>query len=238
VEPREFQTALGTIVLSGEFDGDRPIVVVIRGAYADAEMFAPLATVLPEARVLFGEIPGNRCPLLSEQTVEAYRAAYSEALATFDTPIIVCGLSLGGVIALGLTCRSTAILAIDPPLRPAESTVLQKVMRAAFKKSEDRFDRQFLEGVFLSGKEYMLPMSRIVCPTVVLAGDQIGPIPSVLSNRTLEELGRFPMVKTERVNGVGHSVWVGGSARIVEVLKQLLTIENDQKRPAGTNTRS
>ena len=235
LERREFQTTKGTVVLSGDFKGNRPIVVVIRGAYADAEMFAPLQTILLEARVLFGEIPGNRCPLLSEQSVEAYRVAYSEALSRLDGPVIVCGLSLGGVIALGLTCSTFAILAIDPPMRPAESVVLQKVMRTAFKKSEDEVDRKFLEEIFLSDNEYMPPASRLLCPTVVLAGDHVGTIPSVLSDGTFEELGRLPMVTTERVPGVGHSVWIGGSARIVEVLRKLSTIEHNQKRTAGTS---
>ena len=226
------------MVLSGDFEGDRPILVVIRGAYADAEMFAPLPHILPEARVLFGEIPGNRCPLLSEQSVEAYRAAYSEALSHLKAPIIVCGLSLGGVIALGLTSCSAAILAIDPPVRPSESVALQKVMRAAFKRSDDQIDRQFLEEIFLSGMEYMPPISRFLCPTIVLAGDHVGAIPSVIGNSTFEELGRMSMLETERVAGVGHSVWIGGSARIVEVLEKLLTIENHKQRSAGTNARS
>ena len=112
-------------------------------------------------------------------------------------------------------------------LLPAESVVLQKVMQTAFRKSEDQIDRQFLKAVFLSDHEYMPPISRIRCPAIVLAGDQVGTIPSVVANSTLEELGRMPLVTTERVAGVGHSVWVGGSARIIEVLKNLLTIEDN-----------
>ena len=46
------------------------------------------------------------------------------------------------------------------------------------------------------------------------------------------------MLETERVAGVGHSVWIGGSARIVEGLEKLLTIENHKQRSAGTNARS
>ena len=226
MERREFQTALGTVVLSGEFDGDRPLVILIRSAYAEESMFLQLANVMPEARILIGDIPGNRCPLLTSQTVRDYCAAYAEALRRIAGPKVICGLSLGGVIALGLRdCAMTGILAVDPPLRPANSAVLQKIMRAAEAKTTSDVDREFLRSVFLSGEDYFQLLHDLDCPTKILAGDHARSIPSVISDADLAEASKYSCVSTCREPGVGHSVWVGGSPAILKCLRELMAYE-------------
>ena len=190
-------------------------------------MFVQLANVMPEARILIADIPGNRCPLLNTQTVRDYCAAYAEALRQIPGPKVVCGLSLGGVIALGLRdCGVTAILAVDPPLRPANSAVLQKVMRAAEAKATCDVDRAFLRSVFLSGEDYFSLLQNLDCPTTILAGDHATSIPSVINDADLAEAARHPCISTARLPGVGHAVWVGGSPAIIACLRELTGYES------------
>ncbi|MGZ6015956.1 MAG: hypothetical protein ACXWKM_09445, partial [Phenylobacterium sp.] len=121
METRAFDTSLGPIWLQGDadaFDGDRPIVVAIAGAFAPPETFDQLALRLPEAAVLIGHIPGNRCPQLVANTPGVFMAAYSAAIAELARPTIVCGASLGGLVALGLRAPNVrGLVLLDPFIR-------------------------------------------------------------------------------------------------------------------------
>lgn len=98
---RIFATRHGPILLAGDLEGPGPLVLVIRGAYATEDQLSRLPEHVA-AGAVFGDIPGHRSPWLEDQTLAVCAAAYSEAVDQLGRPMVVCGVSLGGLIALGM----------------------------------------------------------------------------------------------------------------------------------------
>ncbi len=229
MESLALQTRLGPIVLSAYVAGPGPLILVIRGAYATEDQYSQLPAALPEVRVAFGEVPGNRTPTLAAQSVGAFAAAYSEALAQLPDRIVVCGVSLGGLIALALTSPNVdGIVAVDPPLQPASSPALRRSIAAALHDAVDPNEREYLHTVFgatpagFERRDYRPLLHQLQRPAIILAGDAATDVPSTLSEADLAEIAQAPLAELVRVKGVGHAVHRGGSSAIVECLRRIM----------------
>jgi hypothetical protein len=105
MERRSFQTSLGEIWLWGEaeaFDGDRPLVLAIRGATADSDDLEWLASSRKD--VLFAHLPGYNSPPLVVNSIGVYIAAFDSVVETYlaGRRLTVLGASVGAIVAAGL----------------------------------------------------------------------------------------------------------------------------------------
>lgn len=226
---RPFETALGEVTFSGRpdaFAGPKPVVVVLRGIFATEHQLSKLPEHLPEARVLYGATYGDYAPKMPAPSVGAYCAAYSEALAHLPGPKVVCGVSLGGVVALGIQCPDLhGVLALDPPMRSEDSPELSaSLARRAVGADKDLLWNLF--GVATTDSEhrdYFPILQRVTRPVIIMAGDRTRPIdPGAISDESLGRLSRHPMISVQRISGVGHDVTRGASDRVVKCLRDLI----------------
>lgn len=225
-----FQTALGTVTLSGAtaaFEGPKPLIVVLRGIFASEHQYSKLPDLLPEARVLYGDTYGDSGPRMAAPSIGAYCAAYSQAISSLPGPTVVCGVSLGGVVALGLRCPGLlGVLSLDPPMRPGEAPHLI----ASLTRRAITADQELLWNVFGIGpageepRDYFPVLDRLTHRAIVFAGGvgRTGHLAGVISDDSLERLSRHPMVLAERVPGVGHDISRGGSDRVIRALRWLI----------------
>ena len=94
------------------------LVIVIRGLYATEHQLSRLPDALPDVGVTFVDTQGVGT------TIEALVVHYEAAFADFEK-FVVIGVSLGGLVALGLRCKGLiGVLALDPPIRPADNQIL------------------------------------------------------------------------------------------------------------------
>lgn len=246
MQRRTFETALGEVTLSGPaaaFDGPGPLVVVLRGVFATEHQYAKLPEHLPEARVLFGDTHGEFAPKTPTPSVGLYCAAYSEAIGGLPGPKAVCGVSFGGVVALGLQCPGLlGILALDPPMRPDEAPELMETFfaRAA---TEDATYLWNMFGVALLGTEprdYFPVIGRLACRAIVMAGDKgmPGHLAGVLSDDSLKRLSEHPLISAGRVPGVGHDISRGASRLVLKALRELLSAQPGWIEPASPSASS
>lgn len=119
---RVVPTKRGDIWLRGEFNReapDRPILLIIRGAFAKLSDWTILISVFRQADVVIADLPGINCPFFRESSVAEFAKAFDEAIeSTYaDRKVVVFGMSIGGLVAMSLHHPSiTRVIACDPPL--------------------------------------------------------------------------------------------------------------------------
>ena len=216
MERRLIETPLGQIALSGNFRGNRPYVVVIRGAYATEDQFSQMQNFIPSADVIFGDIPGNRSPFLSVNSIKSFSEAYTLAIESLGNPTVVCGNSLGGLIALGIRSENVfSIVSIEPPIKPTYSKSLRSAIAGIYHKSKSSVEKSFLYDVFGASAEgfhvrdYSWILSELNINSILITGSDTTDVPSVLSDSDADILKSHPFVTLERVAGVGHAVHRG-----------------------------
>jgi pimeloyl-ACP methyl ester carboxylesterase len=117
---RVIQTSVGQIWLHAEnWDPPPglPAVLAITGSFSDPRQLGRLQFVLPQAWGLRAHLPGNHSPVLRDWEPATMVRAFDEVVASLERTTIVCGVSLGGLVAMGLTAPNlAAVVAVDPPL--------------------------------------------------------------------------------------------------------------------------
>ena len=227
MEQRTFETSLGQIVLSGDFQGDRPFVVMFRGAYAPEGQFTTLASLLPTARVLIGDIPGWRSPFLREQSLGAYRAAWSEVIAALPGPTAVCGASISGVACLGLNAPNIiGVVVLDPPMTSTDLEPLKVRLADRVANPPNERERELQWSLFgwaadrVQERDYFPLLDQIKAPVLVLVGDSgaDGELPSLVGPESLARLVADPRVSVGRVRGGGHHIRHSAFAQALRAL--------------------
>lgn len=246
-ELRTFDTPYGPIVLWGQpsaFDSSRPLVVALAGAFAIARgPLFQLAPVLGEdADVVTGHLPGNHCPTLISASVGVYAAAYSHVIthAFAGRKVVVCGASIGGLVALGL--RSPLIrraLVIEPPLVMSKLWPMWPTLRIKLRQSPQDADlRAFIVNVFgvtetaVEERLYTGLLDAVAVATHVLVGDRplfpergFEKLPSLVDEPERELLAAHPKIRLSVVAGAGHNVLQEGSAGFLAALREMVRLE-------------
>lgn len=127
----EIDTPFGPIWLNGRATG-RPILLLLNGLYANDRFAGIIRSTLPNVDVFAGRLPGDHAPSTMTTSLGVHAAAYSYAIgAKFgDAPLLVVGVSVGGLIAMALRAPSVRrLLVMDPPLRTGELWSLAKGLR-------------------------------------------------------------------------------------------------------------
>lgn len=135
VEKRVVETTLGDVWFWGSkaaFSGDSTVILAIHGAFADqVGRFFDLETVLPDIAVVSCCLPGHGCPELVSCSVGVFASAYAEAARTVfrRRRLLICGESVGGLVALAMDVPGAKVLALDPPIRTAENSSMVSLIR-------------------------------------------------------------------------------------------------------------
>ncbi len=216
------QTSLGEIWLWGEPDrlkGRLPALLVIAGVFCRPDAFwFRLQERMPQAAVFAAQLPGHLCPALSETSIAAFVRAFSEAVAqTFSgRPVLVCGDSIGGTVALGLPNPGIGRVALDPPLRTAGLWPLTE--RFAGLYAADPARRAFLsailgfDGVAFRDIDYS---GLVQHPARVFMGEipllpprELAQLPSLMVDEDRRRLEDARFIHTSVVMGAGHvMIW-------------------------------
>jgi pimeloyl-ACP methyl ester carboxylesterase len=217
VEHRSFDTPLGEIWLWGEaeaFASTETTAVVITGSFAGPRAMRGMPGRLAGMPVLISDLPGNRCPALAVHSIGAYVAAYSAALAALGRPIKLCGVSLGGTVALGVRApQLTSILALEPVLRAENAAPLWPTFRQILRDNpDDASARQFLWNIFgldeetSEPRDYFPVLAGLNVPTIVAGGEATCDPPTFLPQDDRARLAAYPEIQVVSIPGAGHTM--------------------------------
>lgn len=122
LERKNYRTSRGDVPLWGVFeehDPARPVLLLIRGAFAGAEDWTVFISAFPQADVVLAHLPGMHSPFLRRSSIGDFAKAFDEVIARAfqGRRVVVVGLSMGGLVALSLQAEPVGgIIACDPPL--------------------------------------------------------------------------------------------------------------------------
>lgn len=232
---RVIETSLGTVQFTGEFDRpERPLALVIRGAFAREDQYAGLALDLPDVDMAFAHLPGWRSPCLSQTSFEAFGVAFDEAAEQVfgERPFAKIGISMGGLVAMAMR-RGGPIVALDTPLSTAPMWPIHAGARLAVDRNaslapwvwallgvdergvENRDYRSFVTGALGAPITYLI------------AGEPLEPerpyegSPGLISAEDREFLKALPEVRRVWFTGFGHHLAVeNGADRLVEEVRR------------------
>lgn len=237
MEIRVFETALGPIWLRGEaaaLTDDRPVVLVLPGAFAPFDPFDRLQHHLPEAAVLLGHVPGNHCPSLAANTPGVFMAAYTAAIAELRRPVIVCGASLGGLVALGLRAPLVqGLVVLDPLLGTAGLDYALPQFRAAIARGPKPHEIELMWNVFgitaseVEDRNYAGVLMALKTPTLCLLGELPTKPPrleqpSIVTAADRALLAAHPKITVQVAPGAGHHLHVDASKLVLEAIHGFL----------------
>jgi pimeloyl-ACP methyl ester carboxylesterase len=228
MEERTFETPYGPIVLWGEagaFSSQRPLVVALAGAFAIAKgpLFHMAPALAPLADVVTGHLPGNHCPTLISASVGIYASAYSHVIAEAfgGRPVVACGASIGGLVALGLCApQIRRALVVEPPLVMSKVWPMWPTLRHKLAQSpQDPDVRAFIVNVFgvtetaIAERRYDTLLPAVSVPTHVLVGDRplfperpVEKLPSLVDDPERALLAAHPKIRVTEAAGAGHNV--------------------------------
>ena len=212
----EVQTEYGPIHFRGH-DTGRPILLFITGAFAQVDQLHRVPERFPEMDVLRAHLPGNHCPPLVGVSIDLYASAFSAALDDRfkGRDVIVVGLSVGAVVALGLRAsRVREIIALEPILVTDEAWPLKVLLNQAQPGQE-----AFLWNVLGIGPEgpvrrdYRYVLEGLQVPVCAMLGEEppperpwSGAMPGMVGTLARAALAAHPRVWTRHVRGVGHNI--------------------------------
>jgi hypothetical protein len=230
-----YPTPLGDIYLWGEHDrlaSGAPVILGIPGAFGSpAGPLFRLQAEFPEAVALTTQIPGHLSPPLSSASMDAYAQAYTHLVETTfaNRPVVVCGESVGGLIALAIPTPGIRRLALDPPL----SSNAMWAAHAFFAQQWEREPqgRPFIRAaVCFDGADfapfdytdYLRHPARVVVGGVLpVRGERFEVMPSLVDAPERELMARLPHIQLTTVNGAGHVIaWL--FPLLVRILKHEL----------------
>jgi pimeloyl-ACP methyl ester carboxylesterase len=232
------RTPLGEIWLWGErsrFESRDPVVLAISGLYGGPEtLWFRMQDRLPEAAVFAAQLPGHLSPELSETSLSAFAQAFDFAIASaFEgRPVLVCGESVGGTVALTLTTPQIGVLAFDPPLNSQGMRPFRTWFTEIWRDRPDQ--RTLLQNLFGFEGEDFRPLdyvpelkraARIVAGGLFKAEieDERPFIPSVIEPETRQALGDLPFIRLSTVIDAGHVVsWY--EALVLDVVREELAL--------------
>lgn len=228
-EKLEVETPFGPIWFWRR-DRGQPVLLLITGTFADADTLDGLDEALDGVDVWRAHLPGNHCPPLAAASVGVFAAAYSHAVerALAGRDVVACGLSVGGLVAMGLRSSNVrGLVVVEPPLLTEGLWPLQLVREQA-PPGHDDFLRQVL-GIApdrLEPRDYSALLAALTLPTRALVGGvaPAGPedftvMPSLITPACRALLDGHPRVCVVEAPGAGHNVPVRGVWAFVHAIE-------------------
>jgi hypothetical protein len=145
MERRIFETTLGPLWLWGEpwaFQGERPLVLVIRGAMARADDLEWLT--LADHDLVFAHLPGFHSPMLAANSVGTFIFAFDAAIrgAFPQRRITVLGSSAGAIVAAGLRApQLVARVLVEPFFSTGKLAPLAAMLRGQMPVTTEPYRR-------------------------------------------------------------------------------------------------
>ena len=237
-------TSQGPIHVRGlpeAFDGKRPLVFAITGAFAqrDGAMFHLTPYISAFADVMFGNLPGNHCPTVAAAEVGVYAAAYAEAVGQLagERPVLAVGLSIGGLVTLAMDApRVRRNVVVEPPLVMSKVWPMRDFLQGRLASEPQDADLgAYIGNIFgvlpggrVEERRYDGLLARLSRPTRVLVGDDLlmppraltRGMPSLVDGPERSLLAAHPCVTLTEISGAGHNVPQQNARAFVDVLRE------------------
>lgn len=224
------ETSFGQIIFHGR-DTGRPVILIITGAFAGIENADYVQDRFPEADIWRAFLPGNHAPALSEISVEAFAAAFSQAVAETvgGRDLVVVGLSVGALVAAAMDQRPIRrLVLVEPVLNPSVCWPL-----LAFRHDMPEGGEAFVWEIFGIGlhgrderRDYRALLDRQAVPALALVGGEpllprrpVPAFPSLVDDESRARLAAHPLIELQVVPGVGHNIVHGAQEAFVAALK-------------------
>jgi fermentation-respiration switch protein FrsA (DUF1100 family) len=211
-------------------DTGQPVLLLITGTFADADTLEGLDEVMLGVDVWRAHLPGNHCPPLAPASVGMFAAAYSHAIGTAlkGRDVVVLGLSVGGLVALGLRAPNVRrLLVVEPPLL-TEGLWPLEVVREQAPAGHEAFLWQVL-GIApdrIEPRDYRGLLASLQRPTRALVGGECGPpqrpfsiMPSFITPACRALLDAHPRVSVLEAPGAGHNVPVRATLLFLQAVE-------------------
>jgi pimeloyl-ACP methyl ester carboxylesterase len=223
------ETSFGPVRVWGRA-GD-PLVFVVRGAQPELTQLECLQGELPHVALV--HLPGMHTPFFARNSVADFSRAFDEVLTALACrDCVVLGVSIGGVVALGMRHPSIRhFVLLDTPLTTSGLWPLDR----AFRGPAERLSvaRQWLFDLFgyspggWENRDYTGLLRDLTAPADLLVGGvplgeprPIGATPSLVSAADRATYRAHPLVQVEVVPGVGHNIPGEGYRQLVSALQR------------------
>jgi len=225
VESQIIETEFGPIPLKGRFGSDGPVLLLIRGAFADPEMLGHLPDHLPAGwSGVAANLPGSfGGPPLRAVSVDVFAQGFSAVVRTALTnrKVVVLGLSVGGLVAMAMRAAEIRrLILVDPPLSTGKAWALKhRILPILRTLGPDDPGRQFASSVLgvaedrLEDRSYYHLLRNLDVPADLMLGDVPLAPPRTLDNlpclNDAEDIARYrshPMVSCHIMEGAGHNI--------------------------------
>ena len=177
-----------------------------------------------------GPAPGAACPDLfglcgGAPDYPALYAAFEDYAGTLPEPVLLCGLSLGAVLALDYAIRRperVAGLVLVAPQYKMPRTLL-RLQNAVFRIMPERAFAQTGLGkrdilrltASMMDLDFRNGLARVDCPALILVGEK-----DAANRKAARELaGLLPRATVREVPGAGHEVNVDAPRELAEALR-------------------
>lgn len=174
------------------------------------------------------------CPELSEYGA-SYPALYSgvsDLCGTFSEKVNLCGLSLGGILALNYTLdcpdKVNSLVLIGAQYKMPKALLRLQNLIFRLMPSGSSNDMGFKKADFISLSKSMMDLDfsaeleEITCPAMVIVGESDKP-----NRRAAEEMSRkIRGCKFEVIKNSGHEVNVDAPERLAELLNDFYNAED------------
>ena len=184
-------------------------IIFIHGSGQKADSWRETVSFLPYKETIL-------CPELSA-ILKGQKASYSNLCAAFasycaqaGTPVHLCGLSLGGILALDYALEypnnvKTLVLIGTPHKVPKAAIVLQNIVFRLLPQSAFTgmaFDKQntFALGSTMKNLDFSSRIGKIQCPVLILCGEKDKA--NLKSARFLAK--HIPEAELQIIQGTGH----------------------------------
>ncbi len=191
-------------------------LIIIRGIFAPSEHFADFPKLLPEVEVVLGDLPE-----LSEPSLQAYVEFWEAQIERIGGPVVVCGVSIGGTVALALRSPNVrSVVALDPPMDSADLDRLKP--RLGLRNDPVR---THLFGWPHESRDWFPLLATRSTPAVVLFGNGGRPTetPTLLTEANARRLAAMPLFRVIQIPGVGHNMLQGAQGHIIAAIRKQLS---------------
>ena len=234
---RDVATRFGEIALWSRPDifdaaATRPVMLTIGGSFSPLEDLKNLPDVLGIlADACLMRFPGSAAPALASFAMSDIALAVGELVETTfpGRPVVLLGISIGAVVALGVRAPNIArVIAIEPPLTTGKLWPIVGPLRQILDGTRDPQTHDMLFQIFgvgdheLAERDYLGVLDGLRVPADVILGEQpleperpVQRFPSLVGVAERRQLAQSPRIRLHVARGAGHNL-IGQAPRVVQ----------------------